>query len=331
MNTSSIEHYTNRGSGLFINALKSIESLLDDSRIDKANYIITYFDNNVISNRKVKELLEIKRIKEKKPKIFKIMPATTTWRIDDKREFCRIMKGSNHLPITYLNIDLFRKDMSRYHDNKIFFSKKRGGTGGKAVKCYTKKELETTYVEPDAIIQEGLMNIDLYMKKKYVIRSYILLYKKKSYLHKSCFFVLHGKEYDANSTDYDIQINHNGYNDSKKKVELKEFKYLYPDKPGMKELIFKKLKDASKEMITRFKDTRSSSSETDFIILGMDSILVYENEKLNIKFIECNRFPNIRHNDLINKNINERMLADTFCLFLNIENPLFNNYILLTN
>ena len=67
-----------------------------------------------------------------------------TWRVDDKREFCRIMKGDKYLPLSFLSFDEFNANKEIYGPDKVWFIKSRGGTGGKSVSCEYSKNITKT-------------------------------------------------------------------------------------------------------------------------------------------------------------------------------------------
>ena len=343
-----IEIYTNRGSSLMANAMKQISLLLKEKGILPGQYCIMYYDNERLTNSKYRELIkqneennennekQNENEKQNKKIIFKTMNERDTWRIDDKREFSRILRNCPFLPKTYLDIESFRENIQEYPGNKIWFAKARGSTSGKGVKAFTTLELKTESIDAESIIQEGVENLVLYKNRKFVIRSYILLHDKKSFLYNKFFSPVHGKEYDPTSTEYLSQISHAGYHlDKEDGVRLINCVDLFADTPGFNELVFEKMVQASKTMIECFRDTRNASSKTDFIILGVDNLLCWKDcetntNKIDIRFIEINRYPNIFHTSKINKEVNQKMLADTFCKLLNIENQLDNGFIQLT-
>jgi hypothetical protein len=329
-----IEYYTNRGSFILKNAIQQLEYLLlDDQNFSRNKFIITYYDNGRLSDQKNKELLEREDVQKYSTTIFKVMPDRTTWRIDDKRESSRILRNCKYLPKTYLDIDSFRIEMKNYSENKIWFSKTRGSTGGRGVNVFKTKELEHATIGTENIIQEGVQNIVLFKNKKFVLRTYILLHNKKSYLFKKSIAFVHKKKYDENSTDYDAQISHAGYQlDSDTGVKLVSFDELFADMPGMKELAFKRIFNASREAILKFRDTRESSSNTDYIILGVDNLLFWTNdsEKIDVRIVEVNRYPNIVHTPRMNAEVNQKMLMATFCILLKIDNIYSQDYVQLT-
>jgi hypothetical protein len=333
-----IDIFTNRGSTLIKSAFKQNYFLFKENGIIPGKYIFIYFDNGRLTQNKYKDLIASENVKKNNSIIFKTMSETNTWRIDDKREFSRILKNCEYLPRTYLTIENFRLDIQNYPEkfpeNKIWFAKSRGSTSGRGVNAFTTTELKTASISSESIIQEGVENLVLYKKRKFVIRSYILLHDKKSYIYNKFFSPVHGKEYDPCSTEYLTQISHAGYQQDKEGgVRLINCADLFADTPGFEELVFKRMVHASRKMIEFFHDTRNASSKTDYIILGVDNLLFWTNDvnEIDIRFIEINRYPNIVHTPKINKEINQKLFSDTICKLLNIENVLDNGYVQLTN
>ena len=318
--------YTNRGRRLFTNAYESIKHLLDEEEGDLVH--ITYYDSNRLSFGCMKDLKEKGVLEEN---IFRIMEDSETWRIDDKREFSRIMKGSKYLPLSFQRFEDFNKVKNKYPPNKLWFIKSRGGTGGKSVTCKYTKDLNENPGDK-YIIQEEIKPIDLWEKRKYVIRSYVLIWNKCAWLHKKALAFVHGKDYSENSDDFNMQVSHNGYWSKDGAVKVHSLDLI--NTLGKQKLIHNKLLDllyiSSKEICSKYRNILNNSTDRKYILLGIDSLPIIRNNDYDIKYVEVNRFPNICHTNVTNRDVNEKVLADMMKMFLNIDTP-FNDFVLLEN
>lgn len=314
--------FTNRGKRLFENAESQILKFYPKNE----DIVITYFDTENLSIRNLRDMKE-KYGDMADKKIFHIISDRISWVVDDKREFSRVMMNSEYLPLTYLTREEFFKDKDLYNSDKVWFVKRRGGSSGKYVNCVKNKDI-TSNTDRDSILQEEIHPIDLWNGRKYVIRSYILLWNKKAWLHRKAFCVVHGKEYEENSSDWDVQVNHNGYCSQSGLVKLHNLEDLDEMKgKSVREEIFIHLYKSSKEIAKNFKTVVESTTETQYIILGVDSLPIHIDEnKYSIRLVEVNRFPNICHTQKINKEVNEEMLKDTLLFFMDIKHP-FCNYV----
>lgn len=314
--------FTNRGSTLFSNAYKTIQHLITSPQ----KFIITYYDSRMLSQKKVDELI---KNGAKEEDIFHIMDDSHTWRIDDKREFARLMRGSRYNPLCFLDYNAFVKVKDKYPEDKLWFIKSRGGTGGRAVTCsYTKDIIQNP--GNNFVIQEGISSIDLWNNRKYVIRSYIFIWNKQAWLHKKAWAMIHGKDYVENSVDFDIQINHNGYCNASATVKvfnLESIRTLNSKHKNTYEKITSLLYSSSKDLCGRFKDMIEKSTERRFILLGIDNLIIKNGGNLDLRFVEVNRFPNICHTHEVNRDVNEIVITDILKKFYNIETPFGSGFV----
>ena len=98
------------------------------------------------------------------------------------------------------------------------------------------------------------------------------------------------------STDYDVQINHEGYLDANKPVSicpLDNYDSLDTYWPAVRALIHD-----SKEVLDI---CTQASSSTDYIILGIDVIFKDDG---TVRIIEINTSPNLIHTATINQKVN---------------------------
>lgn len=314
---------TNRGNLLFLNAYENIKCYLNQNLHNDT--LITYFDSGRLSYNKC---LKLKETGAKEEDIFSIMDDPDTWRIDDKREFCRIMNGDKYLPLSYSSFEEFNTNRELHSPDKLWFIKSRGGTGGKSVSCdHSKNIIKTPGI--NYIFQEEIKPIDLWEDRKYVIRSYILIWNQKAWLHKKSLAFVHGKKYEENSNDFNIQVSHNGYWSKSGSVKVQDLELITKIKPrGTHSKLLKLLYESSANICRKFNNMVLKSTKRKYILLGVDSLPIKNSRgEYDIRYVEVNRFPNICHTSDTNRDVNEKVLGDMMSMFLDVSSPIGNDFI----
>lgn len=178
----------------------------------------------------------------------------------------------------------------------IWFFKSAYGTGGKGMFCVSADELSEVELPQNYVIQAGVQNLALIDGKKFTTRIYVLIWNGRSYLYENGFIVIHGAAYDEASTDYDVQIDHLGYDNPDGPVQMQQLvnysEYL-KFAPRVAELV--------KEIDPIFVDAKAASDRDSYILLGIDVLL---QESGDIKLIEINTFPNFLHTPEITEEVN---------------------------
>ena len=292
---------TNRASKLFENTCVKFNDLLskDNNHKKVLEFIIIYWDSygnnnlNLFSNKHI-----VKNIHRKNHNY-----------LSDKRKCYNLIKKLKlykYYPKTYDNLS----EINNIPIDKLFFFKEIHSTGGKGVKCLSGKDLLNYKINKNEIIQESIQNIKLIDNKKFVIRAYIIIFNNNIYLSKYSWCMVHGKDYDSESSEYDVQVKHEGYMNKTSAIKM------YPLHETAYSSYIYKIRDALKNMKELFKPIINNSNNQ-FIIIGPDILITNKDE---IKFIEFNTLPNLQHTKYINENVNEKMLFDLFKLvFLNYE------------
>ncbi len=167
--------------------------------------------------------------------------------------------------------------------DRVLFVKGRGGTGGQEVSCIRYSELSTLKLKQHYIIQEAIDNIELYENRKMVFRFFVLIHNKKVHLNRNSFVIVHGVEYDPNSTAYEIQVQHHGEKDH----EVIRFPLNTLEKYDsyMNSLI-----ELTENMLPVVDDVRNASTEDKYILLGADGIPCQDSK---IRLVEINTYPNL--------------------------------------
>ena len=323
-NTNDSVIKSNRCKSIFEKSFTEIKNIVND---EFKKVYFCYFDQEQKTNDFL-ELLEKEGIDQNK--IYRPIKNIHTFAIDDKRQFVHEMVGCNCVPRTYLAYKDFDTNRLKYAEDKIWFIKSRGGSGGKGVYCKTTKELVH---DPgrNYVIQEEITPIDLWQNRKYVIRSYILIWNKRVWLHKKAIAVIHGEDYSQSNCDHNVQVSHEGYHNEKGDVKIHPLENIMDltDHPtNTHDMLLREMYEVSKVIADRFDRLVQESNECEYIILGVDFLPIKKiNRKYGIKIVEVNRYPNMFHTELINRHVNERVIRDTMYILFGVDEALGHDYI----
>lgn len=178
----------------------------------------------------------------------------------------------------------------------VWFFKPVFGTAGKSMYCVSNEELSDQNLPKHYVIQEGLSGLELRDRKKFTSRIYILIWNKTAYLYKNGFILTHGVPFDEKSTDYRVQIDHQGYSDPQSAVKIEPLntyeKYT---------VFFHLIQKLAHDMLPVLRCCLDGSDRNTYIILGIDIIFL---NNQSIKLIEINTSPNFVHSDEVNKKVN---------------------------
>ena len=251
-----------------------------------------------------------------KTAVFKLIERRITNPLANKGQLAQLLQTHQleHLaPKTFFNVE--QAIAYDAPDSSLWFIKHIFGTGGKDMRCLRKKDLKTIALEKDQIIQEGVTQLSLLNGRKFTVRIYCFIWNQKIYLYKNGFLVVHGADFDPNSTDYKVQIDHTGYHKSDGQVKLvplinyADYNRYYP---LIKELV--------SNLQPILESTRHASSPLDYTMLGMDVLL---REDDSVRLLEINTVPNFIHSREIIERVNipffkaaiSAMLGDSSIVF----------------
>ncbi len=213
----------------------------------------------------------------------------------DKGNFPKILKKygiGNLAPQTCYSVEqaLAKKDI------KVWFSKDRHGTAGKGMQCLRNTDLPNYALPKNNILQAQIDDICLINDRKFTSRIYVLVWNEGVYLFDDGFHVIHGVPYDPLSTDYDVQINHAGYQNADGAVEIKPFdtfQQMNRFRPVLERLVT--------DLVPALHGLRAASSKSEYIFLGIDVMLKRDS---TVQIVEVNAVPNFVHTTEINQLIN---------------------------
>lgn len=164
---------------------------------------------------------------------------------------------------------------------RLLFVKGRGGSGGREVSCIKYSDLKSFNLKPHFVLQEAVDNIELYENRKMVFRFFILIHDQKVFVNKFAFAAVHGKDFDANSTDHNVQVN--WFTDDVIRIPLHDMeKYNY---------YMDMLKQLVKSVLPILETVRKEHSTKDnYVLLGTDAIPCTDGKA---RLLEFNTYPNL--------------------------------------
>lgn len=218
----------------------------------------------------------------------RVLPRDVTNPIDDKGQLGEILNARSDLfPLTFSRpADI---PYIKAHPEGLWFVKNRHGAGGKQVSCHKYRELAKIQLQPNDVLQQALVDVDLIDGRKYTIRCYLLIWNGLCYLHRHWYKVIHGEAYDRNSTDYAVQVSlrYSGGGT--------EFAAVTPTHADETEqAMFAELKRSNTKIIRELPFLTAASDRELYTILGCDFV-VEANSRA--KLIEINAYPNLVHLD----------------------------------
>ena len=199
--------------------------------------------------------------------------------IDNKYTFFKLLKTNNikNIPNTYFDVNDIKNPIS----GNVFL-KYAGNNGGKNVFLYNNINEITNHISSNSrpyIIQEEVPNMLLINNKKFVLRNWIVVVDNKFYITSNGCCIIHEHEYDKNSKDRKIHIDH----------DLSKTTYSnYNQEPFYKDTI-KKVSILNTNICNIIKE-KFRFKKNCYQVLGLD--IIFDN-KLNPYIIEFNSWPNM--------------------------------------
>ncbi len=213
-----------------------------------------------------------------------IIPRRITHKLDNKKIMYNTLITTNpeyqcFLPKTYVNLKNIKE--SDFQENKLYFIKKSGSSGGIGVNVVKTYKQTCEYIKDDInsyILQEEIRNPHLINGYKYTLRVYILITEKKEiYIHRSILGIIHTEKY-SNVLNKDIHISH------------KDPTYFNLYDKDEYDILFNKIQDISFLSIKDFIKNEDISNR--YIILGTDFLV---DMNMNVYLLEFNTYPNMQY------------------------------------
>lgn len=217
------------------------------------------------------------------PFAVRLLPRPITNQLSDKVKLARSIAEHNlfeYAPKTYFSLD--EATQSGGDPNRLLFVKLRSGTRGEHVSCVKYSELPSLELSPDHIIQEGINNPALFMNRKTVFRFYIFIFDGAVYISKHGVVIVHGEDYDPNSTDYKIHVQHNGEGAEPIKFPLAHLPYSHTWIDALKNL--------TRALLPVLEVARKDSSLFRYLLIGADGMPCEDGK---VRLIEMNAHPSL--------------------------------------
>lgn len=252
-----------------------------------------------------------------KTAVFRLIERRITNPLANKGQLAQLLQTHQleHLaPKTFFNIE--QAIANDAPDSSLWFIKHIFGTGGKGMSCLRKGDLKTVVLEKDQIIQEGVTQLSLFNGRKFTVRIYCFIWNQKIYLYKNGFLVVHGVDFDSNSTDYKVQIDHTGYLKLDGQVKLV---------PLINYADYNRYYPVIKELVSNLKPiletVRHASSSLCYTMLGMDVLLCDDD---SVRLLKINNVPNFVHSREVIENVNIPFLRASMATMLGDDSIVFD-------
>lgn len=225
------------------------------------------------------------------------MPPSLYNRLEGKLSVARLCKRhgcDSTFPATFESV---QEALEHRPEVSMWFVKPSHLSGGRGIEVLTGEQLAKHDLKPNHMIQEGLSDIALIDQKKFTGRVYALLTADSLQLFDDGFLMIHGVDYDAESTDYRVQVDHRGYDTGKSGVRMLRLLDLESDAKH----IWSRCKANLEALVPMLFDVVQSAGEREYLMLGLDYMVLANGE---VKWIELNAIPNFVHTSRINRELN---------------------------
>jgi hypothetical protein len=287
--------YTNKNSYVFNTAAEKASQCFNDNR----KVGIIYDDFNADPKMRLEWLKKYKNMK-----ILSIAPRIKTLKMDDKIFTCEKMADSKYIPNCYYDFEGIPKDTD---ENQLFFVKKRNSTGSKGVSIIKYKNLKDSDLK-NTVLQENIMNPDLYDGRRYKIRMYTVIYKKQVYFYNNGLSTV-----SAVPFVYNLDVIDDSYITKMNIIyQSNDIKWFDLNSQPNRDAIFDNMLDSLKDFEKMYKQEIEKIEDNEFAVLGFDYIV---DADCNVQIIEINHRSNYQHPKEITDNVDVGMFVELFKLF----------------
>lgn len=277
----------NRFSRLFEKAIDTLEpSVIETSR----SVVLTYWDTYYGPRPPLEDVLSDTRI-------LQVVDKAAINPLANKSKLPELLAkaGLEHVaPVTYASHEAAMAHVGERVP--IWFFKNIYGTGGKDMFCVASEDLGKTSLPKNFVIQAGVQNLALIEDKKFTARVYVMIWDGRIFFYENGFLMIHAAKYESSSTDYEVQIDHFGYEKPGSNVimrQLVNYSEYNVYAPKLRELI--------QVMAPIFSDAKAAADKNSYILLGIDTLLQANG---GVQLIEINTFPNFVHTTEIIDKVN---------------------------
>ncbi|MEO1396779.1 MAG: hypothetical protein AAFV90_28180 [Cyanobacteria bacterium J06634_5] len=217
-------------------------------------------------------------------------------RLESKATVSKLLKEHNItdvFPATFLTV---KEAIAHPNPVNIWFIKPFHLSGGRDIQVVAAADLPHFKLPKFNIVQAGIDNIQLIEGKKFTARIYLLIWNQAVYLFNDGFVIVHAPQYDKESTDYSVQVDHRGYESDESPVKM-----MLASELADFVQIMAKAEESTRKIRPVLQEAIAASSHKRYIFLGIDLLPLNDG---NIKFIEINAIPNFIHSPKINQELN---------------------------
>lgn len=298
-----VDLIVNRAERLWQRACDNIESTLTDTG---ASACFSYWDTYGGSQPDLSGV-------DMNTRLVKLIDRKYANALANKRNLARLIRnaGLGHVaPATYERVDEALKDNPA---GTIWFVKPVFRTAGEGMYCVPADALSELDLPSNSILQKEVDNPLLSGGSKFTTRIYILVWNGEIRLFETGITVTHGVPYQEASTDYQVQIDHRGYQDAASPVEIR---------PGFKNDAFIEHLPTQRILVRALRpilsDCAQASDRDRYIILGIDTLIRRDG---TVRLIEINSYPNFIHTSEVNNEVNVPLFESVICTITGLSDP----------
>jgi len=230
-----------------------------------------------------------------------LLDRALTNHFDNKSDFARRLQSAKceePFAATYFSAEEALRATDDCTD-ALFFVKSSYGTAGKGMRVVTREELRVDGAIPQRhVAQRAVEDLSLIDGRKFVVRFFILIHNKELLAHRRGTVIIHGEFYERSSTDYKVQIGHEG--SGVRCASLDSF----PDGEAWHRAITRSVSG----VVPALQPLIDASSLDRYAILGLDAVITSTGEA---KLIEVNVYPNLwNYDEPINEQVKQPLLRD---------------------
>eukprot|EP00930_Biecheleria_cincta_P098770 TRINITY_DN90415_c0_g1_i1.p1 TRINITY_DN90415_c0_g1~~TRINITY_DN90415_c0_g1_i1.p1 ORF type:complete len:395 (+),score=57.20 TRINITY_DN90415_c0_g1_i1:51-1235(+) len=247
------------------------------------------------------------------------MPTTITNNWDNKRICALLMKNANceaAFPPTFMTVSAALA-ATVYNPAALFYIKEESATRGAGIEVVTRDMLLYRTLTNTQIVQQAVQDIELFEGRKLVIRFYLLIHRGKAFLHRRGALVVHGKPYERNSTDMQVQVLHDHACDTANPSTKSRVIVMHKlEKAGQ---WYHAIADRLHEIMPALKPLIDASTHDTYALVGGDALIESTGQA---KLLEFNFMPSMFTTlDDYNINVAQPVLRDVLAMVLLGESP----------
>lgn len=216
--------------------------------------------------------------------------------LDNKLQLAQTLhKNGLNIPRSYTHPDDVPDEPGAF-----WYIKDPLSTGGKRIWLCRHHELGE-FFQKGYLIQEAILDVALYLGRKFTLRTYVLVCNGIVYWYPDSFLILHGALYQPTVPDPLGHFSHIGYMQTDSEIKLipsMDYRLYYKFEAPVIEVVQSVFSCFDREL---GKHTVNGT----YCLFGLDLLICNDG---SVVLIEINDRPNFHHTDRVNSTVNQPML-----------------------